>query len=189
MTDSERHKYNTIYEAVPSYGSTCHGQQVLNYMVDELSFEDVLDIGCGQGQLAALLRVCEKDVTGVDISDAAIASARKLCPAARFEQGSVVDMNLDRQFDLVTAFDVLEHLVEADVDKALANIGRHTKNDAVVSVAFHPDVMAGQTVHMTVQPEAWWIERFQSHFSTVTVISRKRFGAYFHLSDPCRTLP
>ena len=74
--------------------------------------QDALDIGCGTGGNIAFLRAYCKKVSGLDISDAAIALARKKYPDGDFREG---DINVLRElypaasFDLVSDFNVLYH--------------------------------------------------------------------------------
>lgn len=69
----------------------------------------VLDIGCGAGVLTSGL--CRYGtVTGVDLSGPAIELAAELEPRARFLTGRVQELDLGSGFDLVTMFDILEHV-------------------------------------------------------------------------------
>jgi 2-polyprenyl-3-methyl-5-hydroxy-6-metoxy-1,4-benzoquinol methylase len=78
----------------------------------------VLDLGCGPGQFACLLK--DRGInqyTGLDFSPARIAYARTICPGFDFR---VEDLFESRAFslvdyDCVTATEVLEH-IEGDLD-------------------------------------------------------------------------
>lgn len=54
----------------------------------------VVDLGCGSGIWAERLCRAGHDVLGVDISAAMIALARKRAPAARFQVGSLLEVDL-----------------------------------------------------------------------------------------------
>ncbi len=73
--------------------------------------ETVLDVGCASGRFLDLLRQWRENVsfTGVDISAANIANARKLYPEARFEHANALDFCPESKFDLVNATGVMQH--------------------------------------------------------------------------------
>jgi SAM-dependent methyltransferase len=73
----------------------------------------VLDAGCGAGYGSAELAKMAESVTGVDIAPEAIAFARAHyeLPNLRFEMASCTALSFaDAAFDLVVAFEVIEHL-------------------------------------------------------------------------------
>jgi len=74
----------------------------------------VVDVGCGNGYLVGLLAEQGFEVVGIEPSSDGIAQARAAHPAARFEQASVdsdLGAQIGRDFDLVIATEVIEHLL------------------------------------------------------------------------------
>ena len=77
----------------------------------------VLDAGCGVGYGSALLaRSGAAEVTGVDLSEAAIAAASVSAPEnANFILGDVTKLPVDdASIDLVVCFEVVEHVAEQE---------------------------------------------------------------------------
>lgn len=71
----------------------------------------VLEVGCGTGYvLQALSRDCGLAVTGSELLSAALGYARARVPEASVVQLDAREMPFDAEFDLVGAFDVLEHI-------------------------------------------------------------------------------
>jgi 2-polyprenyl-3-methyl-5-hydroxy-6-metoxy-1,4-benzoquinol methylase len=78
----------------------------------------VLDIGCGAGQMATLLR--DKGIPhyiGIDFSPARIAYARKICPEYKFIEVDVFETSIfnTELYDAVLATEFLEH-IEHDIE-------------------------------------------------------------------------
>jgi 2-polyprenyl-3-methyl-5-hydroxy-6-metoxy-1,4-benzoquinol methylase len=74
----------------------------------------VLDAACGEGYGSALLARHAREVTGVDISEPAIAHARAryAAPNLRFERGDATALAAlpDAAFDLIVSFETIEHV-------------------------------------------------------------------------------
>lgn len=70
----------------------------------------ILELGCGEGAQTRWLMDITPDVTGVEVSEHAVARARQALPAATFKVGRAEDIATlfpDRRFDLATALEVL----------------------------------------------------------------------------------
>lgn len=68
------------------------------------------------------------------------------------------------KFDVVTSWEVMEHLKEEDLPALAANVHAHLCPGGlwIMSVANWEDVRAGVRLHQTVKPEAWWRQKFAS---------------------------
>ncbi|MHB1317158.1 MAG: class I SAM-dependent methyltransferase [Anaerolineae bacterium] len=69
----------------------------------------LLELGCGDGRLLALL-ARDFEVTGIDISEFAIARARRRIPEANLLVGDVAVCTQDCRYEVVLALNLLEHL-------------------------------------------------------------------------------
>lgn len=79
----------------------------------------LLDVGCAYG---AFLKeaVSHFEVDGCDISTHAVTIAAQRVPAATVFQSHLFDIQSRAKYDVITCFDVLEHI--PDVDRALAHL-------------------------------------------------------------------
>ena len=91
--------------------------------------KDVLELGCGHGQLSVYLAKQGARVTGVDIGANLVAAARRLAEVnqvpARFDRVDIATLPFPAaSADLVVGLAVLHHLSEPDVASALAETHR-----------------------------------------------------------------
>jgi SAM-dependent methyltransferase len=98
----------------------------------------VADIGCGPGHTTALLRELGADAFGIDLSPAMIDVARREHPDARFEVGSMTDLDLaDDSLAGVLAWWSLIHIPDQAVPGVLEQFHRVLRADGVLAVGFH----------------------------------------------------
>lgn len=79
-----------------------------------LEGKTALDVGCGAGLLAEPLARLGAQVTGIDASSEVIAVAREhaACAGLEIDYRSGDVQQLEGQFDLITAMEVIEHVAE-----------------------------------------------------------------------------
>jgi SAM-dependent methyltransferase len=120
------------------YGPTArHTRRFIFNFLHNLSFESVLDAGCGTGVL--LKQILEKypqvKLTGSEYSPQGLEIARRRLPNAEFYS---IDLAKDvlGEYDLVTCIDVLEHI--EDDHAALKNLLAMTRKYMILSVPLGP---------------------------------------------------
>lgn len=86
---------------------------------------EVLEIGCGSGQLLSLLKCKEK--AGVDASTRQIAAAKSRCPDTHFLVADGADLKPWKKFDVILISDTLNHC--ADAQRLLESARRFAKPD------------------------------------------------------------
>lgn len=71
----------------------------------------LLDVGCGNGRLAAVVQPWQVNYVGLDVSAGLLAVAREQFPTAEFIQGSMLALPFpDNRFAVVTAIASLQHI-------------------------------------------------------------------------------
>ena len=95
----------------------------------------LLDVGCGTGRHLEHLRD-RFNVEGFDSSRQMLAIARERCPGVRFHQGTLVNFNLARRFDVVTClFGSIGYSgTVANLGKAVRSMARHLHPGGVLVV-------------------------------------------------------
>jgi len=87
--------------------------------------KDLLDLGCGLGSFLGRAATRHPDWTfaGSDIEEEAVSQTRHRVPGAKVVQGSAQEALFpDHSFDIVTAWDVLEHV--PDLDAVTSSVSR-----------------------------------------------------------------
>jgi SAM-dependent methyltransferase len=96
--------------------------------VGQAAGRDVLDVGCNTGYGTAMFAGTARRIVGVDVSPGAIAAARHRTDAPGAEFVLVDGTSLpfaDATFDLVTSFQVLEHVLDpAPYLREVVRVGR-----------------------------------------------------------------
>ncbi len=155
-----------------------------------------LDVGCGAGFVVELLarRPFQFQCWGADISDQAVALAQqRVATIPGMEAGDrIVFLEGNRLpfaddfFQLVTCFDVLEHLDEADIVGVWREMERVLRPSGLWfgSVSVRPSGTVdrfGDNLHRTVRSVDWWLElltpdraEFDAHHQQLTVWKRSR---------------
>ena len=95
----------------------------------------VLEVGCGNGKTAVALAKRGYRVTGMDFSQKAIDICRELILDANFVCASVLNIPFENgSFDGISAFHVLEHLTDEELDKASEELYRVMKEGGYLLV-------------------------------------------------------
>ena len=101
--------------------------------------DHVLEIGCGEGLVAAVLaQNCER-LVGCDYSAAAVKTARKSVPNAEFAYSNATHLRFsDASFSAVVMSDVAEHLLPAQFEHSLREVCRVLAPGGRVIIATPP---------------------------------------------------
>ena len=108
---------------------------------------NVIDIGCGRGELTYYFAKQGFAVTSVDYSKNAIELAEKcfegeehLKENVQFICGDACKLTLSCKHDLAIASDVIEHLCFEEVDALYQNLSQHLKEDGLFIVHTFPNL-------------------------------------------------
>ena len=111
----------------------------LESLLNNLQFESLLEVGCGEGYLLKRLekRLQGLDLLATDISPEIIAKAELLIPEVPKLVASAYDLPLeDKSRDIVLACEVMEHVEEPD--KLLVEAKRVARKHCIFSVPHEP---------------------------------------------------
>ena len=104
--------------------------------------KQILDIGCGTGfYIDYWDRLGAAEIVGLDITETSISRLTANYPKHKFIKADITanGLELKGEFDIITAFDVLFHIVDEDkFEQAIKNIGRFSrkKNKILITDSF-----------------------------------------------------
>lgn len=97
----------------------------------------VLEVGCGEGEIARRLFERWGDVTALDLPDAGLRADWAGVPGPRFLHGDAEQLPFeDNSFDVLVSVEVLEHL--KDPERALREYARVARTHLLLSVPREP---------------------------------------------------
>jgi len=149
---------------------------IRDLIVQKMKPNSLLDVGCGRGWF--LKRMIEADVKaqGIDMSAAAWSSS---APGMQqhMKVGSTKDLS-HRRFDVLTVFDVMEHIFEDDLDEAIEALKQAAGRYIIFNICAAPDdensftIKKGEPIpselewlavsgHVTIRYRSWWKARLE----------------------------
>lgn len=163
INNSEREVYESIYsdDNYFHYGRTTHGKDAIKYILN-LKPESLIDVGCGHNYFVQSVKKSGiKKAIGIDFA----------CPSADF-LADILELPFeDKEFDLLTAWDVLEHLLPEQVDQALSEMSRVSKRFAFTITynpagCIAPGKFKNHNLHQCCRPPHWWKNEIEKHAIT-----------------------
>ena len=121
-------------------------QKIINYLkkvFQRYNFNNALEIGCGIGIISGFLAKNIPSVTGIDISEENIKFAKATVKNVNFYCSDFLEYSVKDKFDLITLFDVLEHIpkeIHPDVFKRINEIS--DPNTIIIMTIPDPDYLS-----------------------------------------------
>jgi 2-polyprenyl-3-methyl-5-hydroxy-6-metoxy-1,4-benzoquinol methylase len=137
----------------------------------------VLDFGCGTGYGSAIMAQTAARVTGLDINTAALswAEASHHNPRLTFRRHDDLGASLPAaSFDIVTCFEMIEHIDHTTQKAAIASMTRLLKCDGLLVISTpNPDVTAlygANPYHLREMSEFEFRELLAPHFQNIQIL-------------------
>lgn len=123
----------------------------------------LLDVGCAYGFLPIHLRKMGVAAYGTDISDWAISQGNK----DYLSVGDATNLSefKDRQFEIVTASELMEHVPENKIDAAIQEAKRVSKKYIIYLIAMtgftsHDSIHDHDISHVSMKNRKFWLKKF-----------------------------
>ena len=124
----------------------------------------LLDAGCGLGYFLKTVSPVFDETYGFDCSEYAIEQAKINVPEAKIDVMSVDDMNYGTDcFNVVTAFDLVEHLKEPG--DFIKSVNKLLKKDGLF-IFSTPNV---NSLGSKLKKKDWYANKDESHYSLLTI--------------------
>lgn len=116
-------------------------------------YRTFLDVGAGRGEILDFVETTNsfQRIEGTEVVPELIQSDRRL----RYAEAHALDMP-DRSVDVVTCFDVLEHLLPDDVNPAVDHLFRIARAVVIISAAEDSQFQEGVEHHPSRRPLKDW---------------------------------
>ena len=156
--------------------------------------QSILDFGCGSGEMFEVFyrnKFRPSIYVGLDVREKTIKeNVYKYisCDNADFRvQDLCKEFDLGETFDIVTSFEVIEHIGHDNIDIFLQNIVRHCRQDTVILIStpnYDPIVGAAENHILGPMREIgeWKHEELQKKLEEYFVIEKK-YGTFASIKD------
>ncbi len=143
MTADNNHKYNIgLKEIVPEYYSSNRQVRKLFlgrhdaaiHYLERVKAASVLDVGCGDGLFTSRIKDVAgvQEVVGVDLN-VNTETLNQKWGNVRFVKADILNLRYVKQFDAITALDVLEHF--ENIEDVLRSLVKAMKNNGYLIVS------------------------------------------------------
>ena len=169
---NEKDKYDWIYAGgCPGYGGRNHGYNTYS-LIEKVRPKTLLDVGCGKGYYVEWCKRHNIDAVGVDFA------------SGYGVRADVCKLPFDtNSFEIVTAFDLLEHIPIEKLDTAISELKRVAQDLVIVSIGYGssriktPDTSC--ELHcIKDKDEQWWFDKL-SEFGIVSKYSKDFYNHPF----------
>ena len=162
-------KYGRMWER-PEYRLASPGEALAQVFLAQARPKPgahVIDFGCGTGRGSLMLAVLgQLNVTMVDFVSNCLDPEIRQMLETQPQTLRFLKADLERPLPIAAEYgfctDVMEHIPEEKVGLVLDNILKSAQH-VFFSIATMQDScgqLIGETLHLTVQPYAWWLQRF-----------------------------
>ena len=169
-------KYSWLDKNVLNYGSSFHAKKFLNFLLS-LNVSSVLDIGTGRGEFCdwALTNLCDT-VYGLDFA---------INPNKDYANKNIKFINSpahkiplkDNSVDLITSFDVLEHIPPSEIEETIFEMSRVAKKLLFHKICYNKGTSKFKKevgeLHLIQEDSKYWINIFKQGINIKDIFSIK----------------
>ncbi len=143
MPEIDINKVKTFFEAPEKYLHKDFGikirREIIESLVKELKFTNMLDVGCGDGSISLPLLNTHRTLDLVDLSSSMLSIAKSKIPQdleghVRLQNKSLEKLSSDKKYDLILAIGLLAHV--PDIENAISILHSMLAEDGYMILQF-----------------------------------------------------
>ena len=138
--------------------------------------QKLLDAGCGDGRFCYELRDENINIVGVDYSERALAFAVAFNPLVDFRREDLSNLPFEKEFDVITLVEVLEHIPLDKTEQARDSLWRALKDDGRMIISVPSTNQPLSTKHYQHFTKEILVEYLGSKFKLVKIIGHSKGG-------------
>ncbi len=146
-------------------------QMKLFHLMRNSNFDSIMDLGCAGGGYISDFHDLGFIAVGIEGSD--FSKKRRRAEWSRLSDICLFTADITKNFqvnlfgnkhnfDVISAFEVFEHIKYDDILKIFTNINNHSNEKTVLIFTISTDdcIINGVNLHQTVKPKEWWVNLF-----------------------------
>lgn len=172
----ECEKYTKIWQ-FKDYRKNSPGEDLIDLFKRNVPYEKldtIIDLGCGTGRAALALARLGLVVSCLDIAENCMdPRPREVLPFVR----ACLWEPLSTPWDWFYCTDVMEHIPPEHVEAVLDNIKSTATKGGMFQIAMFKESygdLIGDTLHLTIKPDVWWLEQLKSRWDNVKVVQNQQ---------------
>ena len=146
----------------------------------EIYANRILDVGCGVGILVEQFNKLGYQAIGIDVNEEAIKSSISPKNCLLVQTAAKLPYP-DNYFNLVVSREVLEYISASNIDACIDEWDRVSQGKMIhiIAVKERGPSALDDPMHVNVQTEKWWIEKFKQHGYRAIRKPQKLFFSHF----------
>ena len=179
MIAQEQKKYKNIYNGNGIFGYNGkeskkerkkygHGNKIddnINY-IKNINPSSIADIGCGHNEF---IQECKKvfniKANGVDFA----------CPSSDIQACATSLPFKNKEYDVITSYDMLEHIPEKELPKVFKEFSRVSERFIFIICTKRSIITINEDIlHICKKPPIWWVEKIVKFGSEINDINFKK---------------
>ena len=142
-----QHDYNAIADIYAKHYSKMNYCKIyIDEFVASLSGKNVLDVGCGAGQITDYLTQKGLNVIGLDFSQELLKIAKQNFPNSKFVLADICDYEQETKVDGIITKDTLFHLSDEDLIHVLLKFKRLLKPNGNICIIMDTPKETGENI-------------------------------------------